>query len=109
MFTFMAGARSTGARVARNSVLSASSAIPRANLPIVLAVAGATSRRSAASARLMCWMSLSAPSANWSTNTGWPDSASKVIAETKRVACSVITTRTSTSRFCSSRRTSQAL
>ena len=109
MLTFMAGATSTGEVVARNSVLSASSAIPRANLPSVLAVAGATSNRSAASAKLTCRMSPSAPRANWSMKTRWRDSASNVIAPMKRVACSVITTWTSTPRLCSSRSTSQAL
>jgi hypothetical protein len=57
----------------------------------------------------MCWISLSAPRANWSTKTGCRDSASNVIADTKRVAFAVITTRTSSSCFCSSRSTSQAL
>jgi len=109
MFTFMAGATSTSAVVARNSVLSASSAIPRANLPSVFAVAGATSKRSALSARLTCRMSPSAPRANWSTKTGCRQSASNVIAPTKRVAFAVITTWTSTPRRCSSRSTSQAL
>ena len=70
------------------SVESASSAMPRANLPRVLAVAGATSSSSAASARLMCRMSLSPPSAHWSTNTGWCERASKVRGATKRVAAS---------------------
>ena len=109
MLTFMAGATSTGAFVAVYRVQSASSAIPRASLPMVLAVAGATSRSSAASARLMCRMSLCSPSAHWSTKTGWWESASIVIGVTNRVAASVITTWTSTSRFWSSRSTSQAL
>ena len=82
MFTFMAGATITLALVARYSVVSASSAMPRANLPRTLAVAGATSRSWAASARLMCRMSPSAPSANWSRKTGWRDSASNVMGVT---------------------------
>ena len=54
-------------------------------------------------------MSPFAPSAHWSWNTGWRESASNVIGVTKRVAAAVITTCTSTSRRCSSRSTSQAL
>ncbi len=46
MLVFMAGAMSTGARVARYSADRKSSAMPCANLPRMLAVAGATSSRS---------------------------------------------------------------
>jgi hypothetical protein len=109
MFTFMAGATRTGARVASKSVESASSAIPCAILPRTLAVAGATRSSSAASARLMCVMSLSAPRANWSRNTGCRERASKVMGLTNCVAFRVITTWTSAPRFSSSRNTSQAL
>ena len=77
-------------------MLSASSAMPRANLPRMFAVAGATSSRSASSAREMCRISPFSPSANWSRNTGWRESASNVIGLTKRVAAAVITTCTST-------------
>ena len=86
MLTFIAGATTTGALVARYSVLSASSAMPRANLPTLLAVAGATSSRSASSARLMCRISPFSPSAHWSWNTGWRESASNVSGVTNCVA-----------------------
>src|SRR5262245_25637083 len=108
MLTFMAGATRTGARVAVYSVDSESSAMPRANLPSVFAVAGATSSRFAASASPTCRISPSMPSSNWSRKTGCRESASKVIGDTKRVAFWVMTTWTSTPRFCSSRSTSQA-
>ena len=42
MFVFMAGARSTGAVVARYNEERKSSAIPLASLPMTSAVAGAT-------------------------------------------------------------------
>ena len=54
-------------------------------------------------------MSPFSPSAHWSWNTGWRDSASNVIGVTNLVAAAVITTCTSAPRLCSSRRTSQAL
>jgi len=54
MFTFMAGQMSTGARVAMTVVVSRSSAMPPAILPITLAVAGANRTRLALSAREMC-------------------------------------------------------
>ena len=53
MFVFMAGAISTGARVARYNELRKSSAMPCANLPMMLAVAGAT-RRSLIRSRARC-------------------------------------------------------
>ena len=43
MLVFIAGAISTGARVARYNALRKSSAMPPANLPMMFAVAGATS------------------------------------------------------------------
>ena len=46
MLVFIAGAISTGARVARYSEVRKSSAMPLANLPMMFAVAGATSSRS---------------------------------------------------------------
>ena len=49
------------------------------------------------------------PSSHWSWKTGCRERASNVIGVTNRVAAAVITTRTSTSRRCSSRSTSQAL
>jgi hypothetical protein len=53
MLTFIDGARSSGARVASATEVSASSAIPAASRAIRLAVAGATIIRSARSAILM--------------------------------------------------------
>jgi len=53
MFTFMAGATRTGARVASSTVVTRSSAIPAAILARVLAVAGATTTASPQSAKAM--------------------------------------------------------
>ncbi len=61
MFVFIAGAINTGAVVARYSDDRKSSAMPLANLPMTLAVAGATSSRSAVDASEMCSMSALAP------------------------------------------------
>jgi hypothetical protein len=83
--------------------------MPRANFPRMFAVAGATRRSSASSARETWRMSPFTPRAHWSWNTGCRERASNVIGVTKRVAAAVIATCTSTSRRCSSRRTSQAL
>src|SRR5256885_66001 len=58
--TFMAGATSTGTAVARYSVESASSAMPCANFPRMLAVAGATSSRSGPDAVVVGGMALGA-------------------------------------------------
>ncbi len=54
MFTFMAGASRTGARVASATVVRRSSAIPAASRAMTSAVAGAISSRSASSAMRMC-------------------------------------------------------
>ncbi|MNI46751.1 hypothetical protein D3C73_1012320 [compost metagenome] len=54
MCTFIAGATITGAVAASRVVDSMSSARPCAILAIILAVAGATSTRSAESARSIC-------------------------------------------------------
>ena len=64
IWVFIAGATSTGARVAMYSVDRKSSAMPLANLPMMLAVAGATSSRSIVDASAMCSMSALAPGAN---------------------------------------------
>ena len=53
MFTFIAGHKIIGALVARITVDKRLSAIPEATIPIKLAVAGATTIRSALSARVM--------------------------------------------------------
>ena len=84
MFVFMAGAISTGARVARYSELRKSSAMPCANLPMMLAVAGATSSSLISVASAMCSMSALAPRAYWSVMTGRRVIASKVTSPTNR-------------------------
>ncbi|MNS56739.1 hypothetical protein D3C72_896060 [compost metagenome] len=91
----MAGATSKGARTARAEVPSRSSARPWANLAIVLAVAGQISMASTPRVRSMCSMPPVSGSAHWSTCTGWRLIDWKVRGVTKRVAASVITTRTS--------------
>ena len=54
MLVFMAGARNTGAFVASSVVVNMSSASPTAAFARKLAVAGATSKRSARFASAMC-------------------------------------------------------
>ena len=105
----MAGATSTGARVAMKRVDRKSSAMPFANLPMMLAVAGATSSRSIVDASAMCSMSALAPGANWSVMTGCRVIASKVIGPTNFAAVAVMTATTSWPRFCRPRTTSTAL
>ena len=78
MLVFIAGASSTGALVAMNSDERKSSARPLANLPTVLAVAGATSSRSMVDAIEMCSMSALAPAFHWSVITSRRVIASKV-------------------------------
>ena len=109
MLVFMAGAMSTGARVARYSDVRKSSAIPPANLPITFAVAGATSRSDASVASAMCSISEFAPRANWSVMTGRRVMASNVTSPTNRRAERVMIAATSWPRFCSPRATSTAL
>jgi len=72
MFTFMAGQMRTGALVAMTVVVSRSSAIPPAILPITLAVAGASRTRSALSASDTCPISHSPVSWKVSTATALP-------------------------------------
>jgi hypothetical protein len=55
----MAGAKRTGACVAMTVVDSISSAMPLAILPIIFAVAGATTIMSAFSAKEICFISYS--------------------------------------------------
>ena len=64
MLLFMAGAMSTGARVARYMDERKSSAMPLASLPITLAVAGATISSAMRDASEMCSMSALTPGAN---------------------------------------------
>ena len=91
----IAGAMTTGARVARRSAESTSSARPRAYLAMASAVAGATTTRSAERPREVWAISGGAGSGNRSVTTGCPVSVEKVIGPTKRVAARVMTTRTS--------------
>ena len=95
MFVFMAGAISTGARVARYSELRKSSAMPLANLPMTFAVAGATSSSAMSEASEMCSMSAFAPRANWSTMTRRLVMASNVTSPTNRRAVRVMIATTS--------------
>ena len=82
MLVFIAGAISTGALVAVYSDDRKSSARPLANLPMVLAVAGATSSRSMLEAIAMCSMSALAPGFHWSVMTSRRVIASKVSGPT---------------------------
>ena len=82
MCVFIAGAISTGAFVARYSEVRKSSAIPLANFPMMLAVAGATSRRSMLDASEICSMSEFAPGSNWLVNTRCRVIASNVSSPT---------------------------
>ena len=109
MFEFIAGASSTGAVVARYREQRKSSAIPPANLPMMLAVAGATSSRSIDEASAMCSMSALAPGSNWPVITRCRVMASKVSGPTNSVAALVMTTTTSWPAFCRPRATSTAL
>jgi len=109
MLTFMAGASSTGARVASTTAVSRSLAIPAASRAMASAVAGATIRRSASSASRMCPISASLAESNRSCETAAPDSVCKVSGVMKRVADSVITTRTVAPALTSRRQSSAAL
>ena len=72
MFTFMAGASSTGARVASATVVTRSSASPCASGASVWAVAGATTKASAQSARAMWSISPSSEGSKTCVRTGAP-------------------------------------
>ena len=73
MASFMAGAMSTAARVARKRVDRKSSATPPANLPMTLAVAGATQRSAISLARAMCSIRRVSGSSKRSTIVFVPD------------------------------------
>ena len=109
MFTFMAGASKTGARVASTTAASRSSAIPAAIRAMKSAVAGATTSRSASSASLMWPISASDAGSNRSSATGAPDRVCSVSGAMNRVAASVITTRTVAPALTNSRQSSAAL
>jgi hypothetical protein len=83
--------------------------MPFASLPIVFAVAGATSRRPMSVASAMCSMLALAPRAYWSVITGRRVIASNVTSPTNFRADRVMIATTSWPRFCSPRATSTAL
>jgi hypothetical protein len=109
MCTFMAGATTTGARVARRTVVSRSSAMPAAILPMTSAVAGATTSTSAVSASRMCPISDSCVRLNVSVATGFRDRACSVRGVTNCCAPAVMTTCTRAFRPTSRRTASHAL
>ena len=108
MFTFMAGAMTSGAVVASAVVVSKSSARPLASFAITLAVHGAMRNKSASCAKEMWWMGSDGLSNN-PTPTGSCVSERKVSGPTNSVACSVMTTFTRTPAFWSARTISQDL
>ena len=83
--------------------------MPLANLPMTLAVHGATSSRSIESAIATCSMSAFMPGFHCDVMTGRRVIASRVTGPTKRAADRVMTATTSCPRFCSPRHTSTAL
>ena len=83
--------------------------MPLANLPMMFAVAGATSSSAMSEASEMCSMSAFAPRAYWSVMTRRRVIASNVTSPTNRRADRVMIAATSWPRFCSSRATSTAL
>ena len=94
MCTFMEGTTSKGARVASATVVRTSSAMPAASLATALAVAGATTSRSALSARLIWPISDSWVRLKRSVATGSPERVWKLRGVTNSAAALVITTRT---------------
>src|SRR5690606_26270740 len=92
---FIAGATASGASVARQTVLTRSSAKPCASLAMVLAVAGATTTRSAQRASSRWPIAASAVASHSELRTVRCDTAWKLCGSTKRCAASVIATWTS--------------
>ena len=92
---FIAGAINTGLSNAKNRVDRASSAIPQANLPIILAVAGATSNISPQSACDMCLGLKSDIGSNTSEYTLLRETVCNVTVVTNSKALSVAMTLTS--------------
>src|SRR5580704_3930150 len=116
MFTFIAGATTTGAVEARYNVVRKSSAMPCANFARMSAVAGATSNRSVRCATAICSIAesrfASPPAsgpANRSVMTFCPLSAANVSGVTNSRAPRVITTCTLKSSCCNRRTSSAAL
>ena len=83
--------------------------MPWASFPMMLAVAGATSRARMSVASATCSMVAFAPGANWSVTTGRRVMASNVSGPTKRRALAVMATTTSCPASCSRRTISTAL
>ena len=77
MALFMAGASTAGAVTAMATVVSRSSAMPLAYLPMKLAVAGITANTSALLASAMCSISHGVSRENWSTAQGVSEMDSK--------------------------------
>ena len=94
MASFMAGAMTTGARVAMTVVVSISSAIPFAILPITLAVQGAIRKQSAFRAREICSTFQTAGSLNMSRVTRFRDRVLRVCSVMKVSAFLVMITST---------------
>ncbi len=82
----MEGQSIAGDVTASINVLRASSPIPFASLPIILAVAGTTITASASPAQSMCLMEASPPFSKRLVHTGRPDNASKVSGPTNNCA-----------------------
>ena len=108
MFTFMAGAMTSGAVVASAVVVKRSSAMPFAILAMTFAVHGAMRNTSASCASDTWWMG-SDGSSNRPTATVSCVSARNVVGPTNSVACSVMTTFTRTPAFCRPRTISHDL
>ena len=94
MLTFIAGATSSGACVARPIVLTRSSASPWASLANRCAVAGATTSSSAQSAREMWSISPSSLRSKSCERAGAPVNVCNTSGVTKRSASGVSTQRT---------------
>ena len=109
MRTFMAGATSTRLSVAISSVEARSSAEPPAILARMLAVAGATTTRSAARDSSMCPIPASSVSENSASCTGAPARLASESGVMNAFAPSVITGRTVAPRSRSRRTRSSAL
>ena len=107
MAGFIAGATSTGARVASRMVLARSSASPFAILASRSAEAGATTTASGARARRI-WP-ISASAAQRSSCTRWPVMPARASRVTKRAPPAVSTPVTAAPALRSSRVSSSAL
>jgi hypothetical protein len=107
--TFIAGASTSGQRRATHSAASRSSARPCTTRAMKSAVAGATTTKPRSRDSSMCPIESATRASHRSVHTGWPDSACRVAVPMKRVAASVIATRTSAPALISRRVSSAAL